>query len=169
LGNSKGELLPVHRLEDHRGIIAKMQRQIRTLPVQAFLERLAEVVTPRLASNGGPVILVQVKNEYANVAKRYGDAGQEYLTWIVDLAQRLGHAGVPTTTCEGGAQGAIETSNGFFISPERIAKVRQSHPGTPLLWTELYPSWYRVWGGRNTPGRDARSIAGGVLDFISRG
>jgi hypothetical protein len=84
-----------------------------------------------LKSNGGPVILVQVENEYANVAKRYRDAGQEYLRWIVELAKRLGFASVPSTTCEGGAQGAIETSNGFMIPPERIAAVRKSHPGTP--------------------------------------
>ena len=156
-------------LRDEPGIVIRTMSKPYTDRVQAFLERLAEVVRPRLASNGGPIILVQVENEYANVAKRYGDAGQEYLRWIVELAQRLGYASVPTTTCEGGAQGAIETSNGFIIPPARIAKVRQSHPGTPLLWTELYPSWYRVWGGRNTPGRDVRSIAGGVLDFISRG
>ena len=156
-------------LRDEPGIVIRTMNRAYADRVQAFLERLAEVVRPRLASNGGPIILVQVENEYANVAKRYGDAGQEYLRWIVDLAQRLGYASVPTTTCEGGAQGAIETSNGFIIPPERIAKVRQTHAGTPLLWTELYPSWYRVWGGRNTPGRDVRSIAGGVLDFIGRG
>ncbi len=156
-------------LRDEPGITIRTMNKPYTDRVQAFLESLATVVTPRLASKGGPIILVQVENEYANVAKRYGEAGQEYLRWIVDLAQRLGYASVPTTTCEGGAQGAIETSNGFFIRPDRIAAVRQSHPGTPLLWTELYPSWYRVWGGRNTPGRDARSIAGGILDFVSRG
>ena len=156
-------------LRDEPGITIRTMNKPYTDRVQAFLERLAEVVIPRLASNGGPVILIQVENEYANVSKRYGEAGQEYLRWIVELAERLGYSSVPTTTCEGGAQGAIETSNGFIIPPERIAAVRKSHPGTPLLWTELYPSWYRVWGGRNTPGREVRSIAGSVLDFISRG
>jgi hypothetical protein len=140
-----------------------------TSRVEAYFERLAEVVRPRLASNGGPVILVQVENEYANVSKRYGEAGQEYLRWIVELGKRVGFAEVPQTTCEGGAAGAIETSNGFTISAERITAVRKSHPGTPLLWTELYPSWYRVWGGRNAPARDPREIAWAILDFVSRG
>jgi hypothetical protein len=156
-------------LRDEPGITIRTMNNAYTARVEAWFERLAEVVRPRLRSNGGPVILVQVENEYANVAKRYGDAGQEYLRWIVELAKRLGFASVPSTTCEGGAQGAIETSNGFTIPPERIAAVRKSHPGTPLLWTELYPSWYRVWGGRNASARDPRSMAGGILDFISRG
>ncbi|WP_423248020.1 beta-galactosidase [Tunturiibacter gelidiferens] len=124
--------------------------------VEAFFFKLAAVVRPHLAPNGGPVVLVQVENEYTNVAKRYGEEGQEYLRWIVELAKRVGLTSVPTTTCEGGAQGAIETSNGFTISPERIASVRKSHPGTPLLWTELYPAWYKVWGGRNPIPRDAQ-------------
>lgn len=156
-------------LRDVPGITIRTMNKAYTDRVEAFFERLAMVVTPRLASNGGPVILVQVENEYANVSKRYGEAGQEYLRWIVELATRVGFAGVPTTTCEGGAQGAIETSNGSRITPERIAALRKSHPGTPLLWTELYPAWYRVWGGEIVPARDPRSIAGSILDFVSRG
>jgi beta-galactosidase len=156
-------------LRDEPGITIRTMNKPYTDRVQVFFERLAEVVLPRLASKGGPVILVQVENEYTNVAKRYGAAGQEYLRWIVELATRVGFAAVPTTTCEGGAKGAIETSNGFTIPPERIAQLRATRPGTPLLWTELYPSWYRVWGGGVAPARDPRSMAGDVLDFISRG
>lgn len=156
-------------LRDEPGITIRTMDKPYTDRVEGWFVRLAEVVKPRLASAGGPVTLVQVENEYTNVSKRYGEQGQEYLRWIVEMATRTGFASVPTTTCEGGAQGAIETSNGFTIPPERIAAVRKSHPGTPLLWTELYPSWYRVWGGRIAPPRDARTVAGGILDFISRG
>jgi hypothetical protein len=156
-------------LRDEPGITIRTQNGPYTARVEEYFRRLAEVVRPRLASNGGPIILLQVENEYGNVAKRYGEAGQEYLRWIVELARQVGFASVPTTTCEGGAQGAIETSNGFTIPPERIAAVRKSHPGTPLLWTELYPAWYRVWGGRIAPARDPRAIAAAILDFVSRG
>lgn len=156
-------------LRDEPGITIRTMDRPYTARVEAFFERLAQVVNPRLATNGGPIILVQVENEYGNVAKRYGEAGQEYLRWIIELATRVGFSAVPTTTCQGGAQGAIETSNGSVISPERIATLRKTRPGTPLLWTELYPAWYRVWGGKNAPPRDVRSIAGAILDFISRG
>jgi len=156
-------------LRDEPGIAIRTMNKAYAARVEAWFERLAEVVKPRLKSNRGPVILVQVENEYTNVSKRYGEQGQEYLRWIVELAKRLGFAGVPSTMCEGGAQGAIETSNGFSIPPERIAAVRKSHPGTPLLWTEIYPAWYRVWGGAAVPAGDGRFMAGGILDFISRG
>ena len=156
-------------LRDEPGVTIRAMNEPYTARVEAWFERLAEVVKPRLACNGGAVILVQVENEYTNVAKRYGEAGQEYLRWIVELAKRVGFDGVPSTMCEGGAQGAIETSNGFAIQPERIATVRKAHPGTPLLWSEIYPAWYRVWGGGAIPASDGRFMAGGILDFISRG
>jgi beta-galactosidase len=156
-------------LRDEPGITIRTMNKPYMDRVEAYYERLAEVIKPHLASNGGPVILVQVENEYGNVSKRYGDAGQEYLRWIVELATRVGFAGVPTTTCEGGAQGAIETSNGFSIPQQRIDTVRKTHPGTPLLWTELYPAWYRVWGGGIAQGRGGPAMAAGILDFVSRG
>jgi len=156
-------------LRDEPGIVIRTMNKAYTDRVEAYFERLAEVVRPRLASNGGPVILVQVENEYSNVSKRYGEEGQEYLRWIVALGNRLGFGSVPSTMCEGGAQGAIETSNGFAIPAERLATVRKAHPGTPLLWTEIYPAWYKVWGGGAIPAGDGRFIAGGILDFISRG
>jgi beta-galactosidase len=156
-------------LRDEPGITIRTMNKAYTARVEAWFERLAKLVKPRLSSNGGPVVLVQVENEYTNVAKRYGEEGQEYLRWIVELADRVGFSGVPSTMCEGGAQGAIETSNGFSISPERIATVRKTHPGTPLLWTEIYPAWYRVWGGGAILSGDGKFMAGGILDFISRG
>lgn len=156
-------------LRDEPGITIRTMNKPYTDRVEGWFERLSQVVNPRLASAGGPITLIQVENEYSNVSKRYGEAGQEYLRWIVDMAKRIGFANVPTTTCEGGAQGAIETANGFNIPPQRIEAIRKSHPGTPLLWTELYPAWYRVWGGRIAPARDVRSMAGGILDFVSRG
>jgi beta-galactosidase len=156
-------------LRDEPGITIRTMNPAYCARVENYYMKLAEVVKPHLASNGGPVTLLQVENEYSNIAKRYGEQGQEYLRWIVGLATRAGFSSVPTTTCEGGAQGAIETANGFTIPQERIAKLRETHPGTPLLWTELYPAWYRVWGGRIAAARDPRTMASSILDFVSRG
>src|SRR5664279_1513689 len=75
-------------LRDEPGITIRTMDKVYTDRVQAYFERLIEVVRPRLATNGGPVILVQVENEYGNVSKRYGELGQEYLRWIVELATK---------------------------------------------------------------------------------
>jgi hypothetical protein len=150
--------------------------------VEKYFERLANEVNPHLATRGGPVALIQVENEYANVAKRYGPQGQEYLRWMAQLAKQVGFADVPTTMCEGAAGGPISTVNGFEITAKRIEEFRSKNDRDPLLWTELYPSWYDTWGVKretgvvdNTKewkplwGRDPRSMALAILTFLANG
>jgi hypothetical protein len=139
--------------------------------VEKFFERLAVEVNPHLATRGGPVILVQVENEYANVAARYGAEGEEYLEWMAALARRVGFADVPTTMCEGASEGPIATLNGGDISPARIAEFRAKNNHDPLLWTELYPAWYEIWGETRPEDRDrdARILALAILVFLANG
>ena len=68
-------------LRDEPGITIRTMNAAYTARVEIYYRHLAKVVNPRLASNGGPITLVQVENEYTNIAKRYGEAGQEYLRW----------------------------------------------------------------------------------------
>lgn len=44
-------------------------------PAQAYLRALAPVVLPRLATHGGPIVLVQVDNEIEPLATQRGDSG----------------------------------------------------------------------------------------------
>ncbi len=135
--------------------------------VEKYFQHLVPEFRQYLATNGGPIILVQVENEYANVAKRYGEGGQRYLSWMESLARQLG-VDVPVIMCEGGAEGAVETLNGFSMWDERVEKFRAEHPDLPLIWTELWPSWYNTWGYQWHL-RDADNIGYHVLAFIGFG
>ncbi len=142
--------------------------------VEKYFAHLAAEVRPRLATRGGPVQMVQVENEYDNVAGRYGAGGQKYLHWLGQLADRLGFD-VPRTMCEAGSsekgaavEGVIATVNGFSISAERAESFQRAHPGTPMLWTELWPGWYDTWGFQNHF-RDPVNIARCILKFVAHG
>lgn len=135
--------------------------------VEKYFEHLCAEVRPYLATRGGPIILAQVENEYANVAKRYGADGERYLVWMAELARRLG-IDVPIIMCEGAAPNVIETVNGFSIPDERVAKFRRTHPDLPMIWTELWPSWYDTWGFQ-AHRRSAGNIAWHLLRFIGNG
>lgn len=156
-------------LRDKPGIVFRTMNEPYLRCVESYFEKLASVIKPYLAANGGPVILIQVENEYANIAKRYGEAGQQYLRWIVDLSKRVGFSAVPTTTCEGGASGAIETANGQTIDQSRVDQIRATHPGTPVLWSELYPAWYQIWGGEHPQPHTPEAMATGILTFLGEG
>jgi hypothetical protein len=169
-------------LRDEPGITIRTMNEPYLKRVEKYFERLAVEVNPHLATRGGPVVLIQVENEYANVAKRYGAAGQEYLRWMAELAKRVGFADVPTTMCEGAIEGPIATLNGFEITPQRIEEFRAKNTHDPLLWTELWPSWYDVWGetreaedGDYTKdweahrSHDPRTMALAILVFVANG
>ncbi|KAI3775621.1 hypothetical protein L1987_50202 [Smallanthus sonchifolius] len=51
------------------------------------------------ASQGGPIILAQVENEYGNVMTSYGDAAKEYVDWCAKMADSL-DIGVPWIMCQ---------------------------------------------------------------------
>ncbi len=145
---------------------------IRTwnLPFMAEMERWMRVLCthlrPCFAPAGGPIILAQVENEYSNIAAYYGDAGQRYCQWAVDMGQSLA-LGVPWVMCAGGAPGAIETINEGF-GHKQIERHFAQHPDQPALWTEAYPGWYDTWGyGHHT--RSSEDMAYAVARFFAAG
>ena len=161
--------LPARRTRHHP---AHLQASLSTsIAWRKFFMRLAEQVNPHLATRGGPVVLIQVENEYANVAARYGPGGQEYLQWMADLAKRIGFADVPTTMCEGASEGPIATLNGSEIiaaahrsgprqRPARSAAVDRALPG-------LVPGL-----GRDQPdpaGPRSAPLALAILVFLANG
>ena len=158
-------------LRDEPGITIRTMSPPYLDRVGKYFEHLAAEIRPHLATNGGPVILVQVENEYNNVAARYGKDGERYKLWMAELAARVG-LNVPTITCEGAVDDekfvSVECVNGFSIPQERIDKVRKERPNQPLMWTELWPGWYDTWGYQEHH-RDVRNIAFYQLRFISQG
>jgi len=154
-------------LRDEPGIVIRTYNEPYLKRVRKYFTHLLAEIRPYLATQGGPVILVQVENEYANVAKRYGADGQRYLVWMAGLAKDLG-VDVPVIMCEGGAPGAIDTVNGFSIPDHRVAEFRKAHPDLPMVWTELWPGWYDTWGFQHHR-RAAANIAFHLLRFLARG
>ncbi|KAG5531373.1 hypothetical protein RHGRI_026105 [Rhododendron griersonianum] len=48
---------------------------------------------------GGPIIMLQIENEYGNVEGSYGQEGKEYVKWAAKMAVGL-RAGVPWVMCK---------------------------------------------------------------------
>lgn len=61
-----------------------------------FVTRVVSEIRPELAGNGGPIVLLQIENEFGNVMEYFGAAGLEYAQWSADLMEGL-HTGVTMT------------------------------------------------------------------------
>jgi beta-galactosidase len=131
-----------------------------------FVRDLVEMVRPMFASNGGPIILAQIENEYSLIAKTYGEEGQKYLRWCIDLCNSL-KPGIPWIMCVGGVPGAIETINGWF-GHEQIGAHFAAHADQPPLWTEHWPGWYDTYTEPHHT-RPATEIAWAVSRFFAAG
>lgn len=115
--------------------------------VTRYFNTLAPVIKPLMVTNGGPILMVQIENEYGH----YGSDA----TYLAELRQLWINAGIagPFYTQDGlGAVqgnhsnvpgGAIALSGG---DASTIASCRSSFPAVPAMIGELYPGWLTHWG-----------------------
>uniref|UniRef100_A0A151UDB1 beta-galactosidase n=1 Tax=Cajanus cajan TaxID=3821 RepID=A0A151UDB1_CAJCA len=106
------------------------------------------------ASQGGPIILAQIENEYGNVMGSYGQKGKEYIQWCAKLAQSY-QIGVPWVMCQqsDAPDPMINSCNGWYCD--------QFHPNSknkPKMWIENWTGWFKNWGGP-IPHRTAEDVA----------
>jgi beta-galactosidase len=120
--------------------------------VAEYLAALLPIVAERQIDRGGPVILVQIENEYG----AYGD-DKDYLRALVEL-NRAGGITVPFTTidqptdqmlADGGLPELHKTGSFGSRATERLATLRE-HQGTgPLMCAEFWNGWFDHWGAHH--------------------
>ncbi|MET9693934.1 beta-galactosidase [Streptomyces sp. NPDC006514] len=118
--------------------------------VDDYFGSLLPPLHDRLATRGGPVLAVQVENEYG----AYGD-DTAYLEHLADSLHRHG-VDVPLFTCDqpadlerGALPGVLATANFGSRSAEHLATLRTARPSGPLLCAEFWIGWFDRWGGNH--------------------
>jgi beta-galactosidase len=116
--------------------------------VTRYVTRLGAVIHPLLVTKGGPIILVQVENEYGS----YGN-DRAYTSRLRDLWVTAG-VDVPFYTADGPTThmleagrvdgGAIGLDSG--TSQKHWELARSIAPGVPVFSSETYPGWLTHWG-----------------------
>ncbi|MER5729882.1 glycoside hydrolase family 35 protein [Streptomyces sp. NPDC002138] len=137
--------------------------------VDDYFARLLPPLRSRLASRGGPVLAVQVENEYG----AYGD-DTAYLEHLAASLRRCG-ADVPLFTCDqpddlerGALPGVLATANFGSGSARNLAALRAVRPSGPLLCTEFWIGWFDRWGGHHVV-RDAQQAARELDELLATG
>jgi hypothetical protein len=120
--------------------------------VERYYRELAKIVRPNMAANGGPILIVQIENEYGSYPRRDHD----YMVWLRDLWLQLGVKG-PFYTADGPGAGYLK---GIVVSgvavgldtgtkESEFTEARRLNPGVPVMASEVYPGWLRHWGEGN--------------------
>lgn len=118
--------------------------------VDRYFDRLFEILVPFQSTHGGPIIAMQVENEYGG----YGN-DQSYLMYIREGMQQRGvdvllftsDAPYDGNQQSGGVPGVIGTVNFAYNARKGFDVLRQYHPHGPLMVTEFWSGWFDHWGG----------------------
>ncbi|RCN33490.1 glycosyl hydrolase family 35, partial [Ancylostoma caninum] len=107
--------------------------------VEKWFTVLLEVIRPLMRQNGGPVLMLQIENEYGSSAF----CDRVYTYWLRDFVRsRLGNDTVIYTT-DGGSAEYLKC--GFV--PGTFPTVDFGHG--PLVNSEFYPGWFVLWGEKS--------------------
>ncbi|PQM37133.1 beta-galactosidase 3 [Prunus yedoensis var. nudiflora] len=134
--------------------------------MQGFTEKIVGLMKSEklFESQGGPIILSQIENEYGAQSKLFGAAGHNYMTWAANMAVGLG-TGVPWVMCkeEDAPDPVINTCNGFYCD-----SFAPNKPYKPTIWTEAWSGWFSEFGGPIHQ-RPVQDLAYAVARFIQKG
>jgi beta-galactosidase len=117
---------------------------------ESFFKKLAEQLAPLQVTRGGPIIMIQVENEYGSYGKDH-----EYMGKIRDM-QRAAGFDVPQFTSDGGghmmAGGSLPDVlpglNGGS-GPNIMKEIGKYRPTGPWFVPEFYPGWLDHWGEKH--------------------
>lgn len=134
--------------------------------MKGFLAKIVNLMKEEnlFASQGGPIILAQVENEYGNVEWAYGVGGELYVQWAAETAVGL-NTSVPWVMCaqEDAPDPIINTCNGFYCD-----RFTPNSPSKPKMWTENYSGWFLAFGNP-IPYRPVEDLAFAVARFFETG
>src|SRR5215469_2896313 len=136
-----------------------------------YMKRVGQELGPLQITHGGPIIMVQVENEYGSfgddktymnaIRRMIVDAGFDVTLYTADGSQRLAQGTLPDVLS------AINFGAGD--SPEaEFATFDKFRPGVPRMCGEFWIGWFDAWGQKHhTASIDA--VTTGLEWMLSRG
>jgi len=145
-----------------RSLVLRSQDPKYTAAVERWFTRLAKEITPLLLRNGGPIIAVQVENEYGS----FGD-DHAYVEGLKKLIEKTGMAPDVLYTADGPEEipkgslpelpavinfGTGEAKNSFAV-------LDSLRPDGPHMSGEYWAGWFDHWGEKHHQTNGANEAA----------
>ncbi|MBS7367306.1 MAG: beta-galactosidase [Prevotella sp.] len=140
--------------------------------VEIFEKKVAEQLAPLAIQNGGPIIMVQVENEYGS----YGE-DKPYISAIRDIVRKNWNKDLTLFQCDwasnftkNGLDDLLWTMNfgtGANIDAQ-FSKLKRMRPDSPLMCSEFWSGWFDKWGARHET-RPAKAMTDGIEEMLRKG
>lgn len=118
-------------------------------PAERWLKRLGQALAPLQRARGGPILAVQVENEYGS----FGN-DKQYMKRIYHAVRAAGFTDSLLYTADGGDELAAGTlpdlhaavNFGPGEAKREFAKLTKFRPGPPMFNSEYWDGWFDHWG-----------------------
>ena len=140
--------------------------------VKLFERKVGEQLASLTIQNGGPIIMVQVENEYGS----YGE-NKAYVSAIRDIVRQSGFDKVTLFQCDwasnfekNGLDDLVWTMNfgtGADID-QQFRRLGELRPNAPQMCSEFWSGWFDKWGARHET-RPAKAMVEGIDEMLSKG
>ncbi|XP_029629342.1 beta-galactosidase-1-like protein 2 [Salmo trutta] len=138
-----------------------------TEAVNSFFDKLIPIIKPLQFEEGGPIIAVQVENEYGSYAK-----DEQYMPFIKEALLSRGTNELLLTSDNreglkcGGVDGVLKTVNLQRLAYGTIQYLAYMQPQKPLLVMEYWSGWFDVWSESHHvfPAEDMLAVVSQILE-----
>ncbi|KAF0391646.1 Beta-galactosidase [Gigaspora margarita] len=146
----------------------RTNNEIYLQEMKRFVNKVVDISRPYFPDKAGPIILLQIENEYGNISYAHGKEGVEYaeelgrfvndmnLSALWFMCRQYNH--VPSV---------IHTVNDYYCH-QFFDNLRKEYPCAPMMWTEDWPGWPQEFGEAK-PTRPAQDCAYAVAYWIAKG
>ena len=140
--------------------------------VKLFEEKVGEQLKPLTIQNGGPIIMMQVENEYGSYGedKPYvseirdclrGIYGKELTLFQCDWASNFEKNGLDDLTW------TMNFGTGANID-QQFRRLGELRPNAPKMCSEFWSGWFDKWGAQHET-RPAKDMVEGMDEMLSKG
>ena len=140
--------------------------------VKIFEQKVGEQLKPLTIQNGGPIIMIQVENEYGSYGtdKPYVSEIRDCLRSIYGNEMALFQCDWSSNFEQNGLDDLVWTMNfgtGANIN-DQFRRLGQLRPDAPKMCSEFWSGWFDKWGARHET-RPAKDMVDGMDEMLSKG
>ena len=140
--------------------------------VKIFEEKVGEQLKPLTIQNGGPIIMIQVENEYGSYGtdKPYVSEIRDCLRSIYGNEMALFQCDWSSNFEQNGLDDLVWTMNfgtGANID-QQFRRLGELRPDAPKMCSEFWSGWFDKWGARHET-RPAKDMVDGMDEMLSKG
>ncbi len=140
--------------------------------VKLFEQKVGEQLAPLTIQNDGPIIMIQVENEYGS----YGE-DKPYISDIRDCLRSIYGSELTLFQCDwssnfekNGLDDLVWTMNfgtGANID-QQFRRLGELRPNAPKMCSEFWSGWFDKWGAQHET-RPAKDMVDGMEEMLSKG